>query len=127
MHTKLFDVTSHHGQTWFVVCIINEAIMFLIFFSVISLQVPKSPRTPTVTRGMGHIIAHRFIKTFKVMTTCDYCDKQMFIGTGLKCTDCKYKCHRDCESKVPPSCGLPQELFDEFKRTLQADGTAALR
>ncbi|XP_043272941.1 kinase suppressor of Ras 2 [Venturia canescens] len=87
-----------------------------------SLQVPKSPRTPTVTRGMGHIIAHRFTKTFKMMTTCDYCDKQMFIGTGLKCTECKYKCHRDCESKVPPSCGLPQELFDEFKRTLQADG-----
>lgn len=47
----------------------------------------------------------------------------MFIGTGLKCKECKYKCHRDCESKVPPSCGLPQELFDEFKRTIQADGT----
>lgn len=89
---------------------------------VTSLQVPKSPRTPTVTRGMGHIIAHRFTKTFKMMTTCDYCDKQMFIGTGLKCKECKYKCHRDCESKVPPSCGLPQELFDEFKRTVQGDG-----
>ncbi|CAG5089480.1 Similar to Ksr1: Kinase suppressor of Ras 1 (Mus musculus), partial [Cotesia congregata] len=50
--------------------------------------------------------------------------KQMFIGTGLKCKECKYKCHRDCESKVPPSCGLPQELFDEFKRTLQADSLA---
>ena len=43
----------------------------------------------------------------------------MFIG--LKCKECKYKCHRDCASKVPPSCGLPQELIDEFKRTLQAD------
>lgn len=89
--------------------------------TVTSLQVPKSPRTPTVTRGMGHIIAHRFTKTFKMMTTCDYCDKQMFIGTGLKCKECKYKCHRDCESKVPPSCGLPQELFDEFKRSVQGD------
>ncbi|XP_046750745.1 kinase suppressor of Ras 2 [Diprion similis] len=89
--------------------------------TVTSLQVPKSPRTPTVTRGMGHVIAHRFTKTFKMMTTCDYCDKQMFIGTGLKCKECKYKCHRDCESKVPPSCGLPQKLFDEFKRTIQAD------
>ncbi|XP_017882499.1 kinase suppressor of Ras 2 isoform X2 [Ceratina calcarata] len=92
--------------------------------TVTSLQVPKSPRTPTVTRGMGHIIAHRFTKTFKMMTTCDYCDKQMFIGTGLKCKECKYKCHRDCESKVPPSCGLPQELFDAFKRTVQADSMA---
>lgn len=92
--------------------------------TITSLTVPKSPRTPTVTRGMGHIIAHRFTKTFKMMTTCDYCEKQMFIGSGLKCKECKYKCHRDCESKVPPSCGLPQELIDEFKRTLQADGMA---
>ncbi|XP_014270694.1 kinase suppressor of Ras 2 isoform X2 [Halyomorpha halys] len=86
-----------------------------------SLQVPKSPRTPTITRGMGHVISHRFAKTFKMVTTCDYCDKQMFLGTGLKCKECKYKCHRDCESKVPPSCGLPRELVDEFKRTLQTE------
>lgn len=65
------------------------------------------------------MITHRFTKTFKMMTTCDYCDKQMFMG--LKCKECKYKCHRDCASKVPPSCGLPQELIDEFKKTLQAD------
>ncbi|XP_054257932.1 kinase suppressor of Ras 2 isoform X1 [Macrosteles quadrilineatus] len=83
-----------------------------------SLQVPKSPRTPTISRGMGHVINHRFTKTFKMMTTCDYCDKQMFIGTGLKCKECKYKCHRDCEPKVPPSCGLPRELVDEFRRTI---------
>ncbi|EEB14308.1 predicted protein [Pediculus humanus corporis] len=81
-----------------------------------SLQVPKSPRTPTLPRPgvMGHVIAHRFTKTYKMMTTCDYCEKQMFIGTGLKCKECKYKCHRDCESKVPPSCRLPRELLDEF-------------
>ncbi|CAG2065939.1 unnamed protein product, partial [Timema podura] len=41
---------------------------------------------------------------------------------GLKCKECKYKCHRDCEAKVPPSCGLPRELVDEFKRKLQSDG-----
>ncbi|KAK6625057.1 hypothetical protein RUM43_005348 [Polyplax serrata] len=81
-----------------------------------SLQVPKSPRTPTLPRPgvMGHVIAHRFTKTYKMMTTCDYCEKQMFIGTGLKCKECKYKCHRDCESKVPPSCRLPRELLEEF-------------
>ncbi|CAH0773160.1 unnamed protein product [Bemisia tabaci] len=89
--------------------------------SSVSLQVPKSPRTPNVSRGMGHVIAHRFTKTFKMMTTCDYCDKQMFIGTGLKCKECKYKCHRDCESKVPPSCGLPREFVDAFRRKLQSD------
>ncbi|PNF39107.1 Kinase suppressor of Ras 2 [Cryptotermes secundus] len=86
-----------------------------------TLQVPKSPRTPTVTRPMCHAINHRFTKTFKMIATCDFCDKQMFIGTGLKCKECKYKCHRDCESKVPPSCGLPRELVDEFRRTLQPD------
>ncbi|CAB0032211.1 unnamed protein product [Trichogramma brassicae] len=101
------------------------ALLNLRRYIVSSLQVPKSPRTPTVTRGMGHVINHRFTKTFKMMTTCDYCDKQMFIGTGLKCKECKYKCHRDCESKVPPSCGLPQELFDEFKRTIQADDVSS--
>ncbi|KAM0728626.1 Kinase suppressor of Ras 1 [Formica fusca] len=93
--------------------------------TVTSLQVPKSPRTPTVTRTMGHIIAHRFNKTFNMMATCDYCEKQMGWGTILKCKECKYKCHRECESKVPPSCGLPQELFNEFKRTVQGDGTNA--
>ncbi|XP_020279026.1 kinase suppressor of Ras 2 [Pseudomyrmex gracilis] len=91
------------------------------FKGTASLQVPKSPRTRTVTRAMGHIIAHRFIKTFFVITTCDYCDKQMF-GPNLKCVECKYKCHQACESKVPPSCGLPQELFNEFKRAVQNDG-----
>lgn len=81
-----------------------------------SLQVPKSPRTPTLPRPgvMGHVIAHRFTKTFKMISSCDYCEKQMFIGTGLKCKECKYKCHRDCEPKVPPSCQLPRELLDEF-------------
>lgn len=39
--------------------------------------------------------------------------------SGLKCKECKYKCHRDCECKVPPSCGLPRELVDEFRKTLQ--------
>ncbi|XP_021926859.1 kinase suppressor of Ras 2 isoform X2 [Zootermopsis nevadensis] len=84
-----------------------------------TLQVPKSPHTPTITRPMCHAINHRFTKTFKMMATCDFCDKQMFLGTGLKCKECKYKCHRDCESKVPPSCGLPRELVDEFRKRLQ--------
>lgn len=49
---------------------------------------------------MGHQIAHRFTKTFKVKATCEYCKKPIFFGTGLKCKECKYKCHRDCEDKV---------------------------
>lgn len=82
---------------------------------------PKSPcTTPGVSRGIGHTIAHRFVKSFNVMTVCDYCEKPMFMNI-LKCKECKYRCHRECISKVPPSCGLPRELFDEFKRTIQSD------
>lgn len=71
---------------------------------------------------MGHQIAHRFAKTFKVMATCYYCSKPIYFGTGLKCKECKYQCHRECEDKVTPSCGLPPELLDEFKRKCPIEG-----
>lgn len=80
---------------------------------------PRSPCTPV--RGMGHVIQHRFSKKFKFTTsTCDLCNKQMFFG--FKCTECKYRCHKDCKSNVPPSCGLPKEFVDEFKKTLYSEG-----
>lgn len=88
-----------------------------------NLNVPRSPCTPktVVTRGMGmgHTIAHRFAKKFNVMYTCDLCNKPMFFG--LKCKECKYRCHRDCEGHVPPSCGLPPAFIDEFKKSLPSD------
>lgn len=40
---------------------------------------------------------------------------------GLKCIECKYSCHKDCESSVPPSCGVPPELMSEFKQTFNLD------
>nr|XP_032516991.1 kinase suppressor of Ras 2-like [Danaus plexippus plexippus] len=83
---------------------------------------PRSPRTPTVSGCMAHDIAHRFTKTFNMIATCDYCDKQMLFGSGLKCKECKFKCHRDCESKVPPSCGLPPEFVTAFKEKFHKDG-----
>lgn len=30
------------------------------------------------------------------------------------CVDYRAKFHRDCASKVPPSCGLPDELVDKI-------------
>lgn len=84
------------------------------FDNSINIPVPRSPCTPI----MGHMIAHRFIKKFKV-GTCDLCHKQMIYG--LRCKDCKYLCHKDCENRVPPSCCLPRELIDEFKKTLPSD------
>lgn len=69
---------------------------------------------PIVTHSLGYIVPHRFIKRFKVMT-CDYCSKQMFFG--LKCKECKYRCHKDCESYVPISCDPSQEF--EFRGTFR--------
>lgn len=83
-----------------------------------NLQVPRSPGT--LPLGMGHTISHRFAKVFQVMSTCDLCQKQMFFG--LKCRECKYRCHKDCEQNVPPSCGLPSEFVDEFKKTINDHG-----
>ncbi|CAG0916602.1 unnamed protein product [Notodromas monacha] len=86
---------------------------------VTSLQVPRSPVTPTFPGlgigSMSHVIKHRFTKSFRV-TTCDYCQKQMIIG--MRCKDCKYKCHNDCMSSVPPSCGLPDGIFDIVAKTV---------
>lgn len=81
------------------------------FDNPINIPVPRSPI-------MGHMIAHRFIKKFKV-GTCDLCHKQMIYG--LRCKDCKYLCHKDCENRVPPSCCLPREMIEEFKKTLPSD------
>ncbi|XKL63629.1 hypothetical protein PGB90_005993 [Kerria lacca] len=79
--------------------------------------VPRSPRTPTaVNRVMAHYISHRFTKRFSISKPCDYCCKPIIMNTGLKCKECRYRCHIDCESRVPPSCGLPSEFVDEFKK-----------
>jgi hypothetical protein len=45
-------------------------------FAQSTLQVPKSPRTP---RSMGHVIRHRFTKTFKP-AKCNLCSEYMFNG-----------------------------------------------
>ncbi|XP_064092087.1 kinase suppressor of Ras 2-like isoform X3 [Macrobrachium nipponense] len=89
-----------------------------------TLSVPKSPRTPTLTGSMGsmvHNVNHRFIKTIK-SATCGYCQLKIPILSGLKCKECHFKCHRECESKVPPSCGLPHEFLQIFTDTLKKGG-----
>ncbi len=43
--------------------------------------------------------------------------------TGLKCRECKFKCHRDCESRVPPSCSLPDDLVEYYVKQRTKDGS----
>lgn len=81
-----------------------------------TLNVPRSPCTPLGYALSDNPIAHRFTKKFNVMYTCNYCNKSMIFG--LKCKECKYRCHKECEPYVPASCSLPPTLFDEFKRSM---------
>ena len=84
-----------------------------------TLQVPKSPRTPS----MGHVIQHRFQHRIKP-GNCDFCSKTMF--RGLKCKECKFKCHIDCEQNVPPSCGLPEEMVKYYFNHLSKENSPIL-
>ncbi|XP_042208494.1 kinase suppressor of Ras 2-like isoform X3 [Homarus americanus] len=87
-----------------------------------TLGVPKSPRTPTLPGSMVHNVQHRFIKTIK-SATCGYCHHKFTILSGsLKCKECSFKCHRECEPKVPPSCGLPHEFLQIFTDSLKKGG-----
>ncbi|KAK4298539.1 hypothetical protein Pmani_001120 [Petrolisthes manimaculis] len=58
------------------------------------------------------------MKTIK-SATCGYCRHKFTFLTGLKCKECSFKCHRECEPKVPPSCGLPNEYLQIFTHTLR--------
>jgi len=93
-----------------------------------SLQVPRSPRTPgtfniAVNRPMTHMINHRFTKTFKP-ARCMYCQEIFF--QGMKCKECKFRCHTHCQNLVPPSCGLPEDLLQHFMDQLASDGSPIL-
>ncbi|XP_039490170.1 kinase suppressor of Ras 1 [Drosophila santomea] len=87
------------------------------------LMVPCSPGVGHV--GMGHAIKHRFTKALGFMASCTLCQKQVF-HRWMKCTDCKYICHKSCAPHVPPSCGLPREYVDEFRHIKEQGGYASL-
>merc|ERR1719244_1258227 len=69
------------------------------------------------------MIAHRFTKTFKP-ARCDHCQEYFF--QGLKCKECKFRCHTQCEQQVPPSCGLPEQLLACYFEHITKEGSPSL-
>lgn len=67
-----------------------------------AMQTSTSSESSSCCLSMSASHGHRFTKKFKVMSSCDLCGKQMFFG--LKCKDCKYRCHKDCEHLVASTC-----------------------
>jgi len=101
--------------------------------NTINLKVPKSPHTPGVASGssynkslnrpMTFRIAHRFARTFKP-AKCDFCQEYFF--QGLKCKECKFRCHTQCADSVPPSCGLPEQYLEYFYDVITKQGSPSL-
>ncbi|XP_077083666.1 protein kinase D4 isoform X1 [Siphateles boraxobius] len=52
-------------------------------------------------------VPHTFhIHTYTKPTMCQHCFRLLkgLFRQGMQCTDCKFNCHRRCESLVPPEC-----------------------
>uniref|UniRef100_A0A8C8SX40 non-specific serine/threonine protein kinase n=1 Tax=Pelusios castaneus TaxID=367368 RepID=A0A8C8SX40_9SAUR len=68
-------------------------------FSANTLSVPRwSPQIPR--RDLGNSIKHRFSTKYWMSQTCTVCGKGMLFG--LKCKNCKLKCHNKCSKEAPP-------------------------
>ncbi|XP_053223990.1 kinase suppressor of Ras 2 isoform X1 [Podarcis raffonei] len=68
-------------------------------FSTNTLSVPRwSPQIPR--RDLGNSIKHRFSTKYWMSQTCTVCGKGMLFG--LKCKNCKLKCHNKCTKEAPP-------------------------
>ncbi|NXG62727.1 KSR2 Kinase, partial [Hemiprocne comata] len=68
-------------------------------FSANTLSVPRwSPQVPR--RDLGNSIKHRFSTKYWMSQTCTVCGKGMLFG--LKCKNCKLKCHNKCTKEAPP-------------------------
>nr|XP_057925598.1 kinase suppressor of Ras 2 isoform X5 [Doryrhamphus excisus] len=64
-----------------------------------TLSVPRwSPQIPR--RDLGNSIKHRFSTKYWMSQTCTVCAKGMLFG--LKCKNCKLKCHNKCTKEAPP-------------------------
>lgn len=69
------------------------------------------------TVKMKHQINHKYVNKIMIGSTCDICKKNLF--RGKFCKYCRFKCHKDCVNRAPPSCGLPDELVDIVKSVFE--------
>uniref|UniRef100_A0A8C5LS68 non-specific serine/threonine protein kinase n=1 Tax=Leptobrachium leishanense TaxID=445787 RepID=A0A8C5LS68_9ANUR len=83
-----------------------------------TLSVPRwSPQIPR--RDLGNSIKHRFSTKYWMSQTCTVCGKGMLFG--LKCKNCKLKCHNKCTKEAPPchlliihrGAGMPNSAYEE--------------
>uniref|UniRef100_A0A8D2MPI4 Kinase suppressor of ras 1 n=1 Tax=Zonotrichia albicollis TaxID=44394 RepID=A0A8D2MPI4_ZONAL len=82
--------------------LLPTAALFAVFswsLSADTLSVPRwSPQIPR--RDLGNSIKHRFSTKYWMSQTCTVCGKGMLFG--LKCKNCKLKCHNKCTKEAPP-------------------------
>ncbi|KAI5629057.1 hypothetical protein C0J50_8209, partial [Silurus asotus] len=95
----------------------------------ISLSKPSRSRPPSwvdrpvwlgVCDGGRPMVPHTFhIHTYTKPTVCQHCHRLLkgLIRQGLQCSDCKFNCHRRCESQVPPDCRVERTNGEESNST----------
>ncbi|KAF3915046.1 hypothetical protein ABW21_db0203000 [Orbilia brochopaga] len=92
--------------------------------SVDSKRVALETEVDTVRQACGDIDknahTHKFKSTsFKIPTSCDLCNDKIWglSAKGMKCKDCGFTCHANCEMKVPANC--PGPLDKTAKKALK--------
>ena len=103
--------------------------MKIVLIDVASRSSKKQPPCVyicnTVTLAMYYSYGINLVNLW-TMTPHSMISSKLIFFSGLKCKECKYRCHRDCESHVPPSCGLPEDLLRHYINQLTKEGSPIL-
>uniref|UniRef100_A0A4W4FX68 Protein kinase C n=1 Tax=Electrophorus electricus TaxID=8005 RepID=A0A4W4FX68_ELEEL len=82
-----------------------------------------------VGRGGRPLVPHTFhIHTYTKPTACQYCHRLLkgLFRQGLQCSDCKFNCHRRCESQVPPDCRGEKANGEESEEDMAVETVNAI-
>ncbi|XP_062849449.1 protein kinase D4 [Trichomycterus rosablanca] len=75
-------------------------------------------------RGGRPLVPHTFhIHTYTKPTMCQHCHRLLkgLFRQGLQCSDCKFNCHKRCESQVLPDCRGERTSGEENSTTQQVE------